>query len=83
VVDLDQGRERLPTREEIENGIEYRDYDHYIEGRAAWTREVKTDARLSTPVDPKKDQAELSRRVLREMWDKADRAIDKQTGRSK
>jgi hypothetical protein len=83
VVDLDQGRERLPTREEIENGIEYRDYDHYMEGRAAWTREVKTDARLSTPVDPKKDQAELSRRVLREMWDKADRAIDKQTGRSK
>ena len=46
------------------------------------TREVKTDARLSTPVDPKKDQAELSRRVLREMWDKADRAIDDQTGRS-
>jgi hypothetical protein len=46
------------------------------------TREVKTDPRLSTPVDPKKDQVEQSRRVLREMWDKADRAIDEQTRRS-
>lgn len=47
------------------------------------TREINTDARLSTPIDPKKDQVEQSRQVLREMWDKADRAIDKQTGRSK
>jgi hypothetical protein len=31
----------------------------------------------------KKDQVDGSRRVLREMWDKADRAIDEQTGRSK
>jgi hypothetical protein len=45
------------------------------------TREEKTDARLSTPVDPKK--ADESRRVLREMWDKADRAINEQTRRSK
>ena len=35
---------------------------------------------MSKPVDPKKDQAEETRRVLREMWDKADRAIDEQTG---
>lgn len=44
------------------------------------TREIKTDARLPTPVDPKKGQ--VDERVLREMWDKADRAIDQQTGRS-
>jgi hypothetical protein len=47
------------------------------------TSQTKTDATLSTPVDPKKDQVDESRRVLREMWDKADRAIDEQTGRSK
>jgi len=47
------------------------------------TRENRIDARLSTPVDPKKDQVQESRRVLEEMWDKADRAIDEQTGRSK
>jgi hypothetical protein len=29
--------------------------------------------------NPKKDQVEETRRVLREMWDKADRAIDDQT----
>jgi hypothetical protein len=46
------------------------------------TRDVKVDARLSTPVDPKKDQVDESRRVLRDMWDKADRAIDEQTRRS-
>jgi hypothetical protein len=46
------------------------------------TRETKTDARLSTPVDPKKDQVGETRRVLREMWDRANRAIDEQTGRS-
>jgi hypothetical protein len=46
------------------------------------TRETKTDARLSTPVDPKKDQVDETRRVLREMWDKADRAIDEQTART-
>jgi hypothetical protein len=45
--------------------------------------QIKTDARLSTPVDPKKDQVDETRRVLREMWDKADSAIDEQTGRSK
>ena len=47
------------------------------------TRENRIDARLSTAVDPKKDQVQESRRVLEEMWDKADRAIDEQTGRSK
>jgi hypothetical protein len=47
------------------------------------TSQTKTDANLSTPVDPKKDQVDESRRVLREMWDKANRAIDEQTGRSK
>ena len=30
-----EGVERLATPEEIENGIEYPDYDHYKEGRAA------------------------------------------------
>jgi hypothetical protein len=35
------------------------------------TNQTKPDARLSTPVDPKKDQVEETRRVLREMWDKA------------
>jgi hypothetical protein len=33
--------------------------------------------------NPKKVQVEETRRVLREMWDKADRAIDDQTARSK
>jgi hypothetical protein len=46
------------------------------------TRETKTDARLSTPVDPKKDQVDETRRVLREMWDRANRAIDEQTKRT-
>ena len=46
------------------------------------TSQTKPDARLSTPVDPKKDQVDVTRRVLEEMWGKADRAIDEQTGRS-
>jgi hypothetical protein len=46
------------------------------------TRTTKPDATLSKPVDSKKDQVEQSRRILRAMWDKADRAIDEQTGRS-
>ena len=45
-------------------------------------RQTRPDATLSTPVDPKEDQVEATRRVLREMWDKAERAIDEQTGRS-
>jgi len=47
------------------------------------TRTTKPDATLSKPTDPRRDQVEETRRVLREMWDKADRAIDEQTGRSK
>ena len=35
VVDLDRGVERPATPEEIERGIEYRDYDHFMEGKAA------------------------------------------------
>ena len=35
VVDLDRGVERPATPEEIERGIEYRDYDHFKEGKAA------------------------------------------------
>jgi hypothetical protein len=35
VVDLDRGVERLVTPDEIANGIEYRDFDHFEEGRAA------------------------------------------------
>jgi hypothetical protein len=34
-MDFDRHVERLATPEEIERGIEYRDYDHYMEGRAA------------------------------------------------
>jgi len=34
VVDLDRRREMLATPEEIEIGIEYRDYNHYMEGKA-------------------------------------------------
>ena len=46
------------------------------------TSPVKPDAILSKPVDPKEDQVEATRRVLREMNDRANRAIDQQTGRS-
>src|SRR5262245_30618740 len=35
VVDLDRGVERPATVDEIATGIEYRDYDHFKEGRAA------------------------------------------------
>jgi hypothetical protein len=35
VVDLDQGVERLAMPEEIEQGIFYRDFEHFKEGRAA------------------------------------------------
>jgi hypothetical protein len=35
-----------------------------------------------TPIDPKKDQVSETRRVLREMNDAADLAIDKQVARS-
>jgi hypothetical protein len=35
VVDVDRGVERLATPEEITNGIEYRDYEHFKEGYAA------------------------------------------------
>ena len=35
VVDLDRGVERPATPEEIESGIEYRDYEHFMEGKAA------------------------------------------------
>jgi hypothetical protein len=35
VVDLDRGVERPATPEEIANGVEYRDYDHFKEGKAA------------------------------------------------
>lgn len=46
------------------------------------TSQTPTNAKLVTPVDPKKDQVEETRRVLREMNDRADRAIDEQTGQS-
>ena len=35
VVDLDRKVERPATPDEIESGIEYRDYDHFMEGKAA------------------------------------------------
>jgi hypothetical protein len=35
VVDFDRGVERPATPEEIEKGIEYHDYEHFMEGSAA------------------------------------------------
>jgi hypothetical protein len=46
------------------------------------TRQIKTHATLSSPIDMKKDQVEETRRFLGEMNDKAERFIDKQTGRT-
>jgi hypothetical protein len=46
------------------------------------TPQVSNKAVLTTPVDPAKDQVAETRRVLREMNDKADRAIDDQVARS-
>jgi hypothetical protein len=46
------------------------------------TSQIPTNAKLVTPVDPKRDQVEETRRVLREMNDRAERTIDEQTGRS-
>ena len=43
---------------------------------------MSNKAALTTPVDLSKDQVGETRRVLREMNDKADRTIDEQTGRS-
>ena len=45
-------------------------------------QQVSNKATLTTPVDPAKDQVAETRKVLEEMWGKADRAIDQQTGRS-
>jgi len=46
------------------------------------TKQTNADPTLTTPVDDmSKDQVELTRKVLREMWDRADKAID-QTRRS-
>ena len=46
------------------------------------TQQVSNKAALTTPVNPTKDQVIESRRVLKEMNDKADRAIDEQSARS-
>ena len=46
------------------------------------TQQGSNKATLTTPVDLKKDQVDVTRRVLEEMWDKANSAIDEQTGRS-
>jgi hypothetical protein len=35
VVDIDRRVEGPATPEKIANGIEYRDYDHFMEGKAA------------------------------------------------
>jgi|PersoiStandDraft_1058852.scaffolds.fasta_scaffold257437_1 hypothetical protein len=43
---------------------------------------MSNKATLITPVDPTKDQLAESRRVLKEMNDKADRAADDQAARS-
>ena len=39
---------------------------------------MSTKATLTAPVDPAKNQVATSRRILKEMNDKADRAIDTQ-----
>ena len=46
------------------------------------TQQVDNKATLTTPVDLKKDQVDVTRRVLEAMWGKSDTAIDEQTGRS-
>jgi hypothetical protein len=46
------------------------------------TPQVNNKAALITPADPSKDQVAETRRVLRQMWAKADAAIDDQTSRS-
>jgi hypothetical protein len=46
------------------------------------TQQASNKATLTTPVDPAKDQVTQTRRVLKEMNDKADRAIDDQVARS-
>jgi hypothetical protein len=46
------------------------------------TNQVSGKATLTTPVNPAKDQVAETRRVLREMNDKADRAADEQVARS-
>ena len=43
------------------------------------TQQVTNKAALTTPADPAKGQVAETRRILREMNDKADRAIDEQT----
>ena len=43
---------------------------------------MSSKAALTTPVDPAKDQVAETRRVLREMNDRADGAIDDQVARS-
>jgi hypothetical protein len=46
------------------------------------TTQASNKAALTTPVDPAKDQVAETRRVLREMNDKADAAIDAQVAAS-
>ena len=46
------------------------------------TNQVSHNATLTTPADPTKDQVAETRRVLREMNDRADRAIDDQAAHS-
>ena len=46
------------------------------------TQQISNKATLTMPVDPTKDQVAETRRILREMNDKADRAIDEQVARS-
>ena len=44
--------------------------------------QASRNAAQITPVDPTKDQVAETRRILREMNDRADRAIDDQVARS-
>jgi hypothetical protein len=46
------------------------------------TPQVNNKAALTAPVDPTNNQVAETRRVLKEMNDKADRAIDEQTAAS-
>jgi hypothetical protein len=47
------------------------------------TQQASSNAILTMPVDPTKDQVGETRRVLKAMNDRADRAIDAQTAASK
>ncbi len=77
VVDFDRGIERPATPEEAERGIFYASFEDYKQGKASASKQ-----QAYPNADPAKDQVAETRRVLQQMNDKADRAIDEQAARS-